>query len=322
MNHEHATSKERLYELTSHVMVDFVQMKSFTEAPLIMVEGDGVYSPTSRAGATSTVSRAFAVSLGTATRSSTRRGAVADARVLVADHDHERPGARAAAELLDLTGGRCASSRSFAAARRRPGRAQARTAIPSPDGPGRALQAVFLSPYHGGRWALGATGWPNCATLYGATRPAPSTFATRPTLSRVPGWPCSLDCFELLKDGVELEGPRTVAALILEPVMLTAGVAAAGSISLVRELCDRPACCFAFDEIVTGFGGWGICCRRAARVWPDALLRQGPGGYVPLSGVLLTPRVAGRSGVNRRDLQFQSGHTFAGVLSRPPAASP
>ena len=43
MQHEHATSKERLHQLTSHVMVDFVQMKSFTKDPLIMVEGDGVY---------------------------------------------------------------------------------------------------------------------------------------------------------------------------------------------------------------------------------------------------------------------------------------
>ena len=40
---DRATAPSRLGELTRHVMVDFVQMKSFSENPLIMVEGDGVY---------------------------------------------------------------------------------------------------------------------------------------------------------------------------------------------------------------------------------------------------------------------------------------
>lgn len=40
---EHAATPARLRELTRHVMVDFVQMKSFAEDPLIMVGGDGIY---------------------------------------------------------------------------------------------------------------------------------------------------------------------------------------------------------------------------------------------------------------------------------------
>ena len=37
-----SASSQRLRDLTRHVMVDFNQMKTFTSAPLIMVEGDGI----------------------------------------------------------------------------------------------------------------------------------------------------------------------------------------------------------------------------------------------------------------------------------------
>ena len=71
-----------------------------------------------------------------------------------------------------------------------------------------------------------------------------------------------------------------------------------------------------FDEIVTGFGRLGHWfAAEQLEVWPDMLcVGKGlSGGYVPLSAVLLTPRVAeafwGEADANR---QFQSGHTFAG----------
>ena len=40
--HETSATAVDLRELTRHVMVDFNQMKTFSSAPLIMVDGDGI----------------------------------------------------------------------------------------------------------------------------------------------------------------------------------------------------------------------------------------------------------------------------------------
>ena len=58
---------------------------------------------------------------------------------------------------------------------------------------------------------------------------------------------------------IELEGPRTVSAVIVEPVMLTAGVHALSDDYLrgLRALCDETGVLLIFDEIVTGFGRLG-----------------------------------------------------------------
>ena len=81
-----------------------------------------------------------------------------------------------------------------------------------------------------------------------------------------------------------------------------------------------------FDEIVTGFGRLGHWfAAEQLDVWPDLLCcgKGLSGGYVPLSGVLMTPRIADAFwGEADANLQFQSGHTFAGNPARPPAASP
>jgi adenosylmethionine-8-amino-7-oxononanoate aminotransferase len=116
---------------------------------------------------------------------------------------------------------------------------------------------------------------------------------------------------------IEHEGARTVSAIIVEPVMLTAGVHALSQEYLqgLRALCDETGVLLIFDEIVTGFGRLGAWfAAEQAGVWPD-ILCVGKGltsGYAPLSAVLLTERV-GRAfwGSPAEGLQYQAGHTFA-----------
>ena len=85
-------------ELTRHVMVDFNQMKTFSVDPLIMVEGDGI-TLTDHQGRRyiDGLSGVFAVSLGHGNEEIIDAIAAQHRRalVLVADHDHDRPGARA-----------------------------------------------------------------------------------------------------------------------------------------------------------------------------------------------------------------------------------
>jgi adenosylmethionine-8-amino-7-oxononanoate aminotransferase len=167
--------------------------------------------------------------------------------------------------------------------------------------------------------ALSATGWPQLRNPYeplvhgGLHVPPPTPGRCR---FCSPGGECSLGCLANLRDTIELEGPGTVSAVIVEPVMLTAGVYVQ-SPAFFRELrgiCDEFGVVLVFDEIVTGFGRLGEWFGADLfGVWPDiACVGKGlTSGYAPLSAVLLSERIAsafwGEAGT-----QFQAGHTYAG----------
>jgi taurine--2-oxoglutarate transaminase len=102
-----------------------------------------------------------------------------------------------------------------------------------------------------------------------------------------------------LEETIELEGPSTIAAFILEPVTGTNGVLIPppGYIEGVRELCDRHGILMIADEVMSGFGRtgewfavdhWGVV--------PD-LITMAKGltsSYVPLGAIGIRPRVAER----------------------------
>jgi beta-alanine--pyruvate transaminase len=320
------TAHRNLGDLTKHVMVDFNQMKNFSADPLIMVEGDGIYL-TDHEGKRyiDGLSGVFAVSLGhgneeivDAVTAQLRRLAFSSPIMSTNDRALEL-----AAELLELTGGRysvfkqfCSGSEATEAAikfarqyHRQSGSAE------------RYKTISFYRSYHGGTMgALAATGWPKLRNPYEplvhgsihVPTPAPSVCrACR-------GGPCSLACLDNLADTIELEGPRTVSAVILEPVMLTVGVEMPPPeyFTRLRQLCDETGVLLVFDEIVTGFGRLGHWfAAELLGVWPDLLCfgKGLSGGYVPLSGVLVTEKVADAFwGEAAANLQFQAGHTFSG----------
>lgn len=86
-------------------------------------------------------------------------------------------------------------------------------------------------------------------------------------------------------------GPRTFAALVVEPVMWTTGaVALTRRLARgLRALCDRYGIKLVADEVVTGFGRtgrWFGC--QAVGLRPDALVcaKGISGGYAPLGAVV------------------------------------
>jgi adenosylmethionine-8-amino-7-oxononanoate aminotransferase len=186
-------------------------------------------------------------------------------------------------------------------------------------GPERYKTISFYRSYHGATMgALTTTGWPQLKAPYepfltgGLHVPAPIPASCRSCTGS-----CTLGCLAQLRDVIEHEGARTVSAIIVEPVMLTAGVQALSPEYLrgLRALCDETGVLLIFDEIVTGFGRLGAWfAAEQADVWPDILV-VGKGltsGYAPLSAVLLTEKV-GRVfwGEASKGLQYQAGHTFA-----------
>jgi taurine--2-oxoglutarate transaminase len=95
-----------------------------------------------------------------------------------------------------------------------------------------------------------------------------------------------------LEQVILLEGPSTIAAVVLEPVTGSSGVIVppAGYLHGVRELCTRHGIVFIADEVLVGFGRTGAWFGvDHDGVAPDLLVfaKGVNSGYVPLGGVLV-----------------------------------
>jgi adenosylmethionine-8-amino-7-oxononanoate aminotransferase len=315
----------RLTDLTRHVMVDFNQMKTFSADPLIMVEADRI-TLTDHEGRRyiDGLSGVFAVSLGhgnqeiiDAIAAQHRRLSFSSPIMTTTDRALEL-----AAELIRLTGGRydvvkqmSSGSEATEAALK-----MARQFHRQSGRPERYKTISFYRSYHGATMgALTQTGWPQLRMPYEPFMTGGlHAHAPIPGACRVCSGSCTLGCLAQLRDVIEQEGPRTVSAIIVEPVLLTAGVYELSPEYLrgLRALCDETGVLLVFDEIVTGFGRLGSWfAAEQAGVWPD-ILCVGKGlssGYAPISAVLLSEEV-GRAfwGDAADSLQYQAGHTFAG----------
>ena len=100
-----------------------------------------------------------------------------------------------------------------------------------------------------------------------------------------------------LEDTIAMEGPNTVAAIILEPVVGTNGILVPppGYLQGVRELCDRFGIMLISDEVMAGFGRCGEWF--AIDHWnvkPDLIsfAKGVNSGYVPLGGVIISRPIA------------------------------
>lgn len=95
-----------------------------------------------------------------------------------------------------------------------------------------------------------------------------------------------------LEQVILLEGPSTIAGLVLESVTGSSGVIVppAGYLRGVRELCSRHGIVYIADEVMVGFGRTGAWFGvDHDGVAPDLLVfaKGVNSGYVPLGGVLI-----------------------------------
>ncbi len=100
-----------------------------------------------------------------------------------------------------------------------------------------------------------------------------------------------------LADVIMLEGPATIAAIILESVVGTNGILVPppGYLAGVRALCDQYGIVFIADEVMSGFarcGEWFAIDRW--QVVPDLITfaKGVNSGYVPLGGVIINDAIA------------------------------
>jgi len=312
---------------TARVMVDFTQMKSFGQDPLILERGDGirvtdVFGQTYIDG----LSGVFTVNLGHGVQELVDVAA-AQARQIAftAPTMATNPPALRFADLLIgitpeqyttvkfFTGGSEANEAAIKLARQ----------FWLQAGHPRKYKVISrYRSYHGGTGqamaASAQTAWkwkfePFAPGFVHVTPPArPGCAACRRADS------CTMACLDLLEQAVVEEHPETVAAVIAEPVMLSAGVHIAHPeyFPRLRELCDNHNVLLIYDEIITGFGRTGrLFGAERVGAWPDILTcgKGISGGYAPLAAILIADRVSEAFwGEPEAGVQFWAGHTFGG----------
>ena len=102
---------------------------------------------------------------------------------------------------------------------------------------------------------------------------------------------------EHLESVITFEGPHTIAAILIESVVGTAGVLIPpkGYLEGVRALCDKYGILWIADEVMSGFGRtgkWFAYQHSAAE--PDLIVfaKGVNSGYVPLGGVVISQAIS------------------------------
>ncbi|QDZ16010.1 aspartate aminotransferase family protein [Humibacter ginsenosidimutans] len=118
---------------------------------------------------------------------------------------------------------------------------------------------------------------------------------------------------EHLEHVIALEGPATIAGILIETVVGTNGVLVPppGYLHGVRELCDKYGIVYIADEVMVGFGRIGEWFAvDAYGVVPDLITfaKGVNSGYVPLGGVIISDAIAHFFD----DVSFQGGLTYSG----------
>ncbi|MGH3444514.1 MAG: aspartate aminotransferase family protein, partial [Nocardioidaceae bacterium] len=116
-----------------------------------------------------------------------------------------------------------------------------------------------------------------------------------------------------LEQVIALEGPQTVAGVLLETIVGTNGVLVPpdGYLAGVREICNRYGVVMICDEVMTGFGRVGewFACQHWD-VTPDLITfaKGVNSGYVPLGGVVISGPIADTFA----ERAFPGGLTYSG----------
>jgi taurine--2-oxoglutarate transaminase len=174
---------------------------------------------------------------------------------------------------------------------------------------GRQKILAFYRSYHGSTaGAIAATGDPRRWTepaLPGVVH------VLNPYHGLKRGWDTAEQALAYLDEVIQLEGPSTIAAFLLEPIVGTNGVLIPpdGFLAGVRALCDKHGILMICDEVMSGFGRTGEWF--AVNHWnvvPD-LMTMAKGltsAYVPLGAVGMRRRIADAF----KERTFSSGLTY------------
>ncbi len=107
---------------------------------------------------------------------------------------------------------------------------------------------------------------------------------------------CGVACVEEIEEVIVKEGPETVIAVIVEPIIGGGGVIVPPDEYLprLRQICDHYGLLLILDEVITGFGRTGkLFASEHWGVEPDitTLAKGVTSGYLPLGACAVTPEI-------------------------------
>ncbi len=125
------------------------------------------------------------------------------------------------------------------------------------------------------------------------------------------GWESAESSLAMIEETIQLEGPQTIAAFILEPVTGTNGVLVPpnGYLEGLRKICDKYGILMIADEVMSGFGRTGAWFAVDHwKVVPDLLcMAKGlTSSYLPLGAVGMRHHIA----QHFQDKVFYGGLTY------------
>jgi taurine--2-oxoglutarate transaminase len=181
---------------------------------------------------------------------------------------------------------------------------------------GRTKVLSFYRSYHGNTGAaIASTGdprrWPNELAMG-------HVHFFGPFLYRTPFWSTSEEqesarALEHLEQVIQFEGPAHIAAILIEPIVGTAGIIVPppGYLAGVRALCDKYGIVLIADEVMAGFGRTGKWFAfENFDVAPDLITwaKGSNSGYVPVGGVVISDEIS----ATFDERVFPGGLTYSG----------
>lgn len=328
MDHDReVTTRWKDPDLLRHIVLDFKQMSEFVKDPLVIEHADGVrYWDVDGKCYLDGLSGVFVVNLGHNNRGIIEAIRAQQERISFAPplHATSPVAVELAARIAEVAPGDLNTVKLLDSGSEATEAAMklARQYHRQSGHPGKYKIISRYHGYHGATFgALAATG---------ATRrrwqfePFPPGFIHVQTAHcyrcpyRLTYPACDVLCARIVRDVIEMEGPETVAAFIVEPIGNTGGIITPPDeyFPILREICDEFNVLLIFDEMITGFG-------RTGRMWgadtfsvvPDIIcMGKGiTGGYAPLSAIAFSDKIESAFwGPGDAGIEFSHGHTYAG----------
>jgi adenosylmethionine-8-amino-7-oxononanoate aminotransferase len=186
---------------------------------------------------------------------------------------------------------------------------------------GRHKIVSLKRAYHGVSYgALSASGFEEDQVKFGPIVPGfhhidPPYCYRCPLQKEYPS--CQTACADELEELVQREGPDTIAAFLMEPVMGFGGVIVPppGYMEKIAATCRKHGILLIFDEVTTGFGRTGrLFAFEHFGVQPDIVCfgKSISAGYAPLGGVAATSAIFERFYSDDPDWRFNDGSTNSG----------
>jgi len=123
-------------------------------------------------------------------------------------------------------------------------------------------------------------------------------------------------CVAALENEIEFQGPHTIAAMIMEPILGAGGVIPPhpSFAPMVCDICDRYGILLISDEVITAYGRTGAW--SGARLWgiqPDIMCtaKAITNGYFPFGAVMLGDKMV-EAFEDNPNAKIGHGYTYSG----------